>query len=34
VSLDGFLTQGRADQVLELRGGGTPHLHLEPRRPG
>ncbi|MFN7700237.1 MAG: hypothetical protein ACK5U8_20240, partial [Deltaproteobacteria bacterium] len=34
VSLDGFLTQGRADQVLELRGGGTPHVHLEPRRPG
>lgn len=31
VGLDGFLTQGRADQVLELRGGGTPHVHLEPR---
>jgi hypothetical protein len=34
VSLDGFLTQGRADQVLELRGGATPHVHVEPRRKG
>jgi hypothetical protein len=30
VDLTAFLTQGRADQVIELRGqGGRPHLHLE-----
>ncbi len=34
VGLDAYLTQGRADQVLEVRGGSTPHLHLEPRGRG
>lgn len=32
VGLEAYLTQGRADQVLELRGAATPHVHLEPRR--
>ena len=26
---DGILTQARADQVIELRGGGRPHVHLD-----
>jgi hypothetical protein len=30
VDLTAFLTQGRADRVIELRGkGGAPHLHLD-----
>ena len=32
VDLTAFLTQGRADRVIELRGGGkgvSPHLHLD-----
>jgi hypothetical protein len=31
VDLTAFLTQGRADRVIELRGGNgmSPHLHLE-----
>lgn len=34
VDLTAFLTQGRADRVIELRGGGngvSPHVHLDPR---
>lgn len=32
VDLTAYLTQARADQVIELRGGGrsAPHVHLEP----
>lgn len=31
VDLTSYLTQGRADQVIELRGNGSPaHLHVEP----
>jgi len=30
VALTAYLTQGRADRVIELRGGGAkPHLHLD-----
>ena len=29
VDLTAFLTQDRADQVIEVRGEGKPHLHLE-----
>jgi hypothetical protein len=29
VELTQYLTQGRADQVIELRGGGRAHLHLD-----
>jgi hypothetical protein len=30
VDLTAFLTQGRADRVIELRGkGAAPHLHLD-----
>ncbi len=29
VDLTAFLTQARADQVIELRGGGRPHVHLD-----
>jgi hypothetical protein len=33
VDLTALLTQGRADRVIELRGGAAPHLHLDaPRR--
>ena len=28
VDLTRYLTQGRADRVVEVRGGGTPHLHI------
>ncbi len=33
VDLTSYLTQSRADQVIELRGGNgsTPHMHLEPK---
>jgi hypothetical protein len=33
VDLTAFLTQGRADRVIELRGGKgiSPHVHLDPR---
>jgi hypothetical protein len=30
VDLTAYLTQARADRVIELRGGGSPHLHLDP----
>jgi hypothetical protein len=30
VDLTAYLTQGRADRVIELRGKGQPHIHLEP----
>jgi hypothetical protein len=30
VDLTAYLTQGRADRVIELRGRGQPHIHLEP----
>jgi hypothetical protein len=30
VDLTAYLTQARADRVIELRGGGQPHVHLEP----
>src|SRR5262249_7514836 len=35
VDLTAYLTQGRADRVIELRGpqGGATHLHLEPSQP-
>jgi hypothetical protein len=34
VDLTAFLTRGRADRVIELRGAdGSTHLHLEPDRP-
>jgi Type II secretion system (T2SS), protein E, N-terminal domain len=35
VDLTAYLTQSRADQVIELRGaqGGTTHLHLDPSHP-
>jgi hypothetical protein len=29
VDLTAYLTQARADRVIELRGGGRPHVHLE-----
>jgi hypothetical protein len=29
VELTKYLTQGRADKVIELRGSATPHLHLD-----
>lgn len=29
VDLTAYLTQARADRVIELRGGGQPHVHLE-----
>lgn len=29
VDLTAYLTQNRADQVIELRGEGSPHLHLD-----
>lgn len=29
VDLTAYLTRGAADRVIEVRGGGTPHLHLE-----
>lgn len=34
VDLTAFLTQGRADRVIEVRGGESTHLHLEPNRRG
>jgi hypothetical protein len=30
VDLTAYLTQGRADRVIEVRGGRTAHLHLDP----
>jgi hypothetical protein len=30
VDLTAYLTQARADRVIELRGGGRPHVHIEP----
>ena len=33
VDLTRYLTQARADQVIELRGGGSPHLHLDNKEP-
>ncbi len=30
VDLTAYLTQARADRVIELRGGGRPHVHLGP----
>jgi hypothetical protein len=30
VNLTAYLTQARADRVIELRGSGRPHVHLEP----
>jgi hypothetical protein len=30
VDLTAYLTQSRADRVIELRGGSAPHIHLEP----
>lgn len=32
VDLTAYLTRGGADEVIEVRGGSTPHVHLEPRR--
>ena len=29
VDMTAFMTKGSADQVIEVRGGGTPHVHLE-----
>ena len=29
VDLTAYLTQGRPDRVIEVRGDGTPHLHLD-----
>jgi hypothetical protein len=29
VDVTAYLTQGRADRVIELRGGGAAHLHLD-----
>lgn len=29
VDLTAYLTQARADRVIELRGGGQPHVHIE-----
>lgn len=34
VDLTRYLTQGRADQVLEIRGDHAAHLHLDAPRPG
>jgi hypothetical protein len=38
VDLTAFLTRGRADRVIELRGGGGPdgatHVHVDPTREG
>jgi hypothetical protein len=34
VDLTAYLTQARADRVIELRGGGRPHVHLEPPAAG
>jgi hypothetical protein len=37
VDLTAYLTQARADRVIELRGAGGAHVHLDPqrgRRPG
>jgi hypothetical protein len=33
VDLTAYLTQGRADRVIEVRGGSRTHLHLEPQPP-
>jgi len=33
VDLTAYLTQGRADRVIELRGGSQPHIHLEHDEP-
>jgi hypothetical protein len=32
VDLTAYLTQARADQVIELRGGAGTHVHLDPKR--
>jgi hypothetical protein len=34
VDLTAYLTQARADRVIEVRGGSRTHLHLEPQRQG
>ena len=30
MDLTAYLTQARADRVIELRGGANAHLHLDP----